>query len=144
MKDTKTTPNAKTNTTNKKKKIISICVLVAGLIALVVGVVFLVLNIIKSNQAAEGDYLVSVGEWTLEDSEGVIWNFTEVGKGKLTTNNHLNDYDFIWALSDGELKIETNWLYDLENTYKYEINRGARTLTLTAPDNKVYKFTASR
>ena len=35
------------------------------------------------------------------DEPSVIWNFTEIGKGTLTTNNHENDYDFIWAI-DGD------------------------------------------
>ena len=34
-------------------------------------------------------------------------------------NNHINDYDFIWAIDGGKLKIETNWLYTLNNDYSY-------------------------
>jgi len=136
------TPKAKTKNPNKKKKVISISVLIVGMIALIVGVVFLVLNIIKANQAADGDYLVTAGNWVLEDSDGVIWDFTEVGKGTLTTNNHLNDYNFIWAIEDDKLLIETDWLYSLENEFKYELNQGARVLTLTADDGAVYRFRA--
>ena len=125
----------------KKKKIISIGVLIVGLIMLIVGVAFLVLNLMKMNQAADGDYLVSAGDWVLEGEEGVIWDFTEVGKGKLTTNGHLNDYDFSWAIEDGKLLIETDWLYTLENEYEYSLDQGAGVLTLTA-DDATYKFTA--
>ena len=142
MEDTKTTPKAKTNNPEKKKKIISFSVLAVGLIALVVGVVFLVLNIIKMNQAADGDFLVTAGNWVMEGSDSkVVWDFTEIGKGSLTTNGHINDYNFIWSLKDGKLQIETDWLYDLENEYEYTLNQGAKTLTLKA-DGSEYKFVA--
>ena len=142
MEDTKTTPKAKTNNPEKKKKIISFSVLAVGLIALVVGVVFLVLNIIKMNQAADGDFLVTAGNWVMEGSDSkVVWDFTEIGKGSLTTNGHINDYNFIWSLKDGKLQIETDWLYDLENEYEYTLNQGAKTLTLKA-DGAEYKFVA--
>ena len=72
---------------------------------------------------------------------GVIWKFTEIGKGTLTTNNHINDYDFIWSLKDGKLLIETAWLYDLNNEYEYELNQGNGTLTLKDGD-KEFNFTA--
>ena len=123
----------------KKRKNISIAVLVIGLIALVVGIVFLVINLIAATRGADGEYLVSAGEWTLEDGDGVIWKFTEVGKGTLTTNNHTNDYDFIWALESGKLLIETDWLYDLENEYEYSLDQNSGVLTLKDGD-KTYKF----
>lgn len=141
MEDVKTTPKAKTKTPKNKKKIIAICALVAGLVMLIVGVVMLVLNIIAASRAADGDYLVKAGDWALEGEDGVIWDFTEVGKGKLTTNNHQNDYNFIWAIEDGKLMIETDWLYRLDNTYEYSLDQGAGVLTLTA-DDATYKFTA--
>ena len=117
--------------------------LVVGVITLVVGVVFLVINLMKASQAADGDYLVAADSWVLEDGEGVIWDFAEIGKGTLTTNNHQNDYDFIWALEDKKLKIETNWLYDLENEYEYELDQSSGVLTLRA-DDKTYKFLAGQ
>ena len=126
----------------KKKKVISISVLVIGLITLVVGVVFLVLNIMQANKAADGDFLVTAGNWTLENEPGVVWDFTEIGKGILTTNNHINDYDFKWALEDGKLLIETDWLYDLENEYTYNLDQSGKVLTLTTGDGAEYKFFA--
>lgn len=125
----------------KKKKVLSICLLVVGLAVLATGVVFLALNILKSNRAADGEYLVSAGEWVLEGEDGVVWDFTEIGQGSLTTNNHLNDYNFKWAIEDEKLLIETEWLYDLENEYTYELDQGAGTLTLTDSDGKTYEFT---
>ncbi|MBR2841250.1 hypothetical protein IKE80_00470 [Candidatus Saccharibacteria bacterium] len=135
------TKTAKPQNPEKKKKIISFGILIIGLIVLATGAVMLVLNIMKSAQAADGDYLVTAGDWVLEGEDGVIWDFTEVGKGTLTTNNHTNDYDFIWALEDGKLKVETDWLYDLENEYEYSLDQGSKTLTLTA-DGETYKFKA--
>lgn len=123
----------------KKRKNISIAVLAIGLTALVVGIVFLVINLIAATRGADGEYLVSAGEWALEDGDGVVWKFTEVGKGTLTTNNHTNDYDFIWALEDGKLLIETDWLYDLENEYEYSLDQDSGVLTLKDGD-KTYKF----
>ena len=66
----------------------------------------------------------------------VVWNFTEVGKGTLTTNGHINDYDFIWALENGKLLVETDWLYALDDTYDYSLDKSAGTLTLTNEDEK--------
>ena len=67
----------------------------------------------------------------------VIWKFTEVGKGTLTTNGHTNDYDFIWAIEDGKLKIETKWLYELEDEYEYELDKDAGSLILKAGDKEI-------
>lgn len=133
----------KTKNKTQKKKIISISVLVIGLIVLVVGVVFLALNLVNASKSDDGEFLTKVEDWSLEGEEGVIWDFTEIGKGTLTTNNHKNDYSFIWALEDGKLLIETDWLYNLENEYEYSLDQGSGVLTLTA-DDKIYKFVANR
>ncbi len=76
------------------------------------------------------------GEANCASTPSVIWKFTEVGKGTLTTNGHINDYDFIWAIEDGKLKIETKWLYDLENEFDYEIRRGEGALVLKDGDKE--------
>ena len=113
------------------KKRISLIVLIIGLITLIAGVVFLVIRMNAGSSVADGDYLVSIGEWTAESEPGVIWNFTEIGKGTLTTNNHTNDYDFAWALEDGKLIIKTEWLYTLDDEFDYILNQSDNTLTLT-------------
>ena len=131
-----------------KKRVASIVVLVVGVVMLVVGVVMLVMNLMKTPDMPDGDYLVSAKEWVLNKGDcpegetqpecgetGVVWKFTEIGKGTLTTNAHTNDYDFIWALEDGRLMVETDWLYKLENAYDYKIDRGKGTLTLTDGEN---------
>ena len=129
----------------KRKKTVSLVAMIVGLIMLVAGVVFLVLSLNSKPGTPDGEYLVSAKEWVLDKGEcpegeaqpecgeaGVVWKFTELGKGTLTTNAHTNDYEFAWALEDGRLLMETDWLYKLENVYDYKIDRGAGTLTLTS------------
>jgi hypothetical protein len=122
----------------KKKKILSIIIFIIGLIALIVGVVFLILDLNKGVSLQDGEYLVSVDSWVKEDEPGVIWTFTEIGKGKLTTNNYLNSYDFIWAIEDNKFKIETDWLYTLNDEFEYRIDSG--NLILIQDDSTEIKF----
>lgn len=67
---------------------------------------------------------------------GVEWQFTEMGKGTLTTNSHLNDYDFEWTIEDGKLKMRTKWLYQLENEYEYSLDQGTGRLVLRDGDSE--------
>ena len=92
---------------DKGKIIFGIVVFVIGTLVLIAGVVWLVLDLIKKPIVRDADYLVSVGAWQLEDSSEVVWNFAEVGKGTLTTNFHINDYDFRWRM-DGDRRREEN------------------------------------
>ena len=108
----------------KKKKIISIIVFIIGLITLIVGVVFLIIKLVSGPRIQDGEYLVETGRFELENEPGVVWNFTEIGKGNLTTNDNLNTYDFIWTLEGDRIKIETDWLYTLNDEYKYRIDGG--------------------
>ena len=124
---------------NKKK--FSLIVFIIGIIVLIAGAVTLILSFVLKPDMRDGEFLVEVGKWVKNDEEGVIWEFTEIGKGKLTTNNHTNDYDFIWALEEDTLKIETSWLYTLNNEYTYKIDQGAKTLTLTSGED-TYTFSA--
>lgn len=141
---------------NKKRT--SIILLVIGLITLIAGVVFLIVRLTAGPSVADGNYLVSVGEWKIKggkclqskcsgdtkcinengestmicDGDNVIWNFTEIGKGTLTTNNHINDYDFTWTIEDGRLRIDTEWLYTLSNEFDYTLDQNENILTLTS------------
>lgn len=136
----------------KKKKILSIGVFVLGIIMLVVGIVFLVLNVLKGNAVADGEYLVAAENWVLtdcgdEDCDKVIWDFTEIGKGSLTTDGGEHNYDFKWAIKDGKLDIQTDWLYELNNEYEYSLDQSNGVLTLrdidTEEDAEVeYRFAA--
>lgn len=137
-----------------KKKIWSIAIFIVGLITLIVGAILLFIRFFSVPGLQDGEYLVSAKEWVLEDNTNclkeeancesgkVIWQFAEIGKGKLTTNNHVNDYDFIWAIDNGKLKIETKWLYDLENEYEYKLDQGNGILILYDKDNEM-KFIAN-
>ena len=125
----------------KKKKIISIVVFIIGLITLAVGVVFLVLDLTKGASLQDGEYLVSVKSWVKEDEPSVIWKFSEIGKGKLTTNKYENIYDFIWAIEENKLKIETDWLYTLDDEYEYRFD--GDNLVLIQDDSTEVRFTPS-
>ena len=118
------------------KKRISLIVLIIGLLTLIAGVVFLIVRLNAGPSVADGEYLVSVGEWKEQDEPSVIWNFTEIGKGTLTTNNHTNDYDFVWAIEDGKLKVNTEWLYTLNDEFDYTLDQNGNILTLTRGDEE--------
>lgn len=139
----------------QKKKTISLAVLILGGVAFIAGVVMLILGLARGNTVADGEYLVAAESWVLDEGTNcadeaeancaeeasVIWQFTEIGKGKLTTNAHQNDYDFVWALEGGKLKIQTEWLYELENEYDYTLDQRNGILTLTDGDES-YRFVA--
>ena len=55
----------------------------------------------------------------------------------MTTNNHINDYDFVWAIEDGKLKINTEWLYTLNDEFDYSLDQNEKTLTLTSGDEEI-------
>lgn len=103
---------------------------------------------VKTETVVESDSEAAVDSSETVDVEtncigesGVIWNFTEIGKGTLTTNKHKNDYDFAWALEDGKMLIHTDWLYELDNEYNYQLDQGAGTLVLSDGENE-YRFVA--
>lgn len=116
------------------KKRVSLIVFIIGLLTLIAGVVFLIVRLNAGPSVADGEYLVSVGEWKEQDEPSVIWNFTETGKGTLTTNNHTNDYDFVWAIEDGKIKVNTKWLYTLNDEFDYTLDQNGNMLTLTRGD----------
>lgn len=103
---------------------------IIGAAVFIVGLVFFLVNIFAKPGLRDAEYLVEIGEWEREDAPGVIWKFTEVGKGTLTTNGHVNDYEFIWALDGDKIKIETEWLYALEDEYVYALDQDAGVLRL--------------
>lgn len=139
-----------------KKKRISIIVFILGIIFLGGGIGALVAVLVAKPPVLDADFLVQVGAWEMVNptnctgveneasaleiadegaancvANSVIWTFTEIGKGTLTTNSHINDYGFIWAIEGDKLKIETEWLYTLENEYTYTLNQKEKVLTLT-------------
>lgn len=117
-----------------KRRKAPIAVFLIGLAVLVAGVACLVINLTSEAKLRDAEYLVEVGEWQREDAPAVIWNFTEIGEGALTTDSHGNDYPFKWAMEGDVLKIEAEWLYGFDNEYSYVLDQGAKTLVLTAED----------
>lgn len=126
------TPKSKKNT----KKRVGIAIFVIGMLSLVAGIVLMLVNLLAKPAVRDADFIVSVGTWEREDAPGVIWDFTKIGKGKLTTNNHKNDYDFIWSLDAKTLKIETSWLYEINNEYNYTLNQDDKILTLSTGEGE--------
>ena len=105
-----------------KKRISPLAIFVIGLTFLIIGATFLIVKLVNIAKVDDAERLVEIGTFVKEGGTDVIWRFTEIGKGTLTTNNHTNDYDFIWAIDGNKLKIETAWLYDLNNEYSYKID----------------------
>lgn len=132
----------------KKKqpsKKVAIAIFVIGMVVLIAGLAVLIIKKTAQPLLDDAEFLITAGDWVREDSPSVIWSFTEVGKGKLTTDNHLNDYDFIWKLQDKKLLIETSWLYNLDNEFDYVIDQGEKTLTITNSDKNIeIKFNATK
>jgi len=120
-----------------KKRRLPLIVLIIGTLTLIGGGTFFAPKFIMKSATRDADFLVEIGEWSREGAEGVIWNFTEIGKGTLTTNDHMNDYEFLWAIDDDKLKIETKWLYDLNDEYTYKIQQNNKTLTLSSDDGDI-------
>ena len=125
------------------KKKVGIIVLAVGAVALVAGVVFLLINLLKAPLVRDADYLVQIGTWQIQGQPSVEWKFTEIGKGTLTTNSHINDYDFSWAMEGTTLKIETSWLYTLDDEYTYKLDQDNQVLILTDESGDVYFVPAS-
>ena len=121
----------------KSSKKWPVAVFVVGLITLVVGTSLLIVKLVAAPAVADAEFLVSSGDWIREDEPTVIWDFTEVGKGTLTTDGGKTNYDFIWALEDGKLKIETSWLYDLDDEFEYTLDQGTKTLTIKSGEKEV-------
>ena len=121
---------------SNKNKRIGIVALVLGLIVCAVGLAVLIVNLTAQPGLRDAEYLTSIGKWQKSGEPAVVWDFTEVGKGTLTTNAHANDYNFLWEIEGDTLKVETSWLYTLNDEYTYELDQDAKTLTLTAGTDK--------
>lgn len=128
---------------NNGKKKVGIAVFIIGFLALTAGVVFLLINSLKGPAVRDAEYLVQIGAWQRQDEPTVIWNFTEIGHGTLTTNFYINEYDFEWRMDGNTLKIETDWLYTLNNEYTYKLDQGKNLLTLTSESGDINFVPAS-
>ena len=121
----------------KKSKKWPVAVFAVGFIVLVVGLTMLIVKLVSGPAVADAEFLVANSRWVREDEPSVVWNFTEVGKGSLTTDGDTTNYDFIWKLDGDKLKIETKWLYDLNDEFNYVLNQGDKTLTISSDETEV-------
>lgn len=112
-----------------------IAAFLVGLTALIVAIVFLVIRLTSQPKLEDAEFLISTGEWVREDAPNVIWDFTGVGDGMLTTDGHLNNYPFIWSMEEGKIKIETTWLYDLSDEFTYTLDQNNKILIIKKLDD---------
>lgn len=95
-------------------------IFIIGILALIGSGIFCFITF-SNNRITIAERLLEVKTWAKDGAPSVIWTFTEPGKGTLTTNNHQNDYDFIWSVEGEKLKIETTWLYNLVDEYSIKL-----------------------
>lgn len=126
-----------------KSKKLGLAVFLMGIVVLASGVAFLLVNLLKGPSVRDAEYLVQIGAWQREDEPTVIWNFTEIGHGALTTNFYINEYDFRWRIDGDVLKVETDWLYTLDDEYAYKLDQGKNVLTLSSNSGDVNFVPAS-
>lgn len=112
------------------KKFLGLAMLGVGAAAMAAGVVTMLTKLPSGTGLRDAEYLVEIGAWERVDAPEVVWEFTEVGKGRLTTNDGQNEYDFLWAIDGGRLLVETDWLYTLNDEYEYRLDQEAEELTL--------------
>ena len=78
------------------------------------------------------DILVSHA-WEKEEAPTVIWTFRADGTGELTTNKS-NYYDMNWYFEQEEdkqiLKINTAWLYELNDSFEFALDRENNSFTV--------------
>ena len=155
-----------------KKSIFGFISLGIGVAALAASATFFIIKNNEKPAVRDAEYLVSVGKWIMQSESNtepvdcissveeenaeptdcisvepttgnVIWNFTEIGKGTLTTNNHIDDHDFKWAIESNKLKIETDWLNTLYDELTYKIDQKEQILEVTRENGTTQKFKPS-
>ncbi len=77
--------------------------------------------------------ILTAHAWEKQDAPTVIWTFHADGTGEITTNK-TNYYTMKWSISQesdpDSLKITTTWLYDLEDSFDFNLNRDEDTFTV--------------
>lgn len=122
---------------SKKAKLVLI--ISAAALAVAAIVVVLVLFVFKQETPeivkTDRDLLI-VHAWEKDGAPTVIWTFHADGSGEITTNKS-NYYDMKWSLEQeegesgtGTLKIVTSWLYDLDDSFSFSLNRDEDTFTV--------------
>ena len=155
-----------------KKSIFGFISLGIGVAALAASATFFIIKNNEKPAVRDAEYLVSIGKWVMQSESNtepvdcissveeenteptdcisvepttgnVIWDFTEIGKGTLTTNNHIDDHDFKWAIEGDKLKIETDWLNTLYDELTYKIDQKEQILEVTRENGTTQKFKPS-
>lgn len=126
-----------TSTSNLRRRAISVAVFLCGVISLVAGVVALVYGLARSDEVSAAAFLVKAGPWQRQDAPDVTWQFTSIGAGTLTTDGGEHEYPFTWALVDGQLKVDTEWLYTLNDAYDFSLNQSTSKFTLKTAQGTV-------
>ena len=123
---------AKVKKPKNKKKIALIVSGIILLLGLIGGAIWYFLLRDTTPPLSDAEFLVKYGTWEKSGAPKVKWIFKGDGKGTLTTNNMINDYEFTWTLEGGILKISTAWLYDLEDEFAFSLNREEESFTVIA------------
>lgn len=117
----------------KSKKPLIISLIVAGILVAAGAVYYFVLrDTTPKIVLSDTEFLVSVESWEKVDAPTVIWVFKGDGKGELTTNKS-NYYETSWSLSGANpevLKISTAWLYELNDSFEFLLNRDEKSFTV--------------
>lgn len=102
-------------------------------------VVVLILFVFKKDEPVivkTDQDILTAHAWEKDGAPTVIWTFHTDGSGEITTNKS-NYYNMKWSLEQGEgesatqtLKITTNWLYDLDDSFIFSLNRDEDTFTV--------------
>ncbi|MBR3319669.1 hypothetical protein IKG06_04210 [Candidatus Saccharibacteria bacterium] len=120
----------------KLNKKVRIAVIVSSIVVVLLGIAALLYFVVFKKEEPEivltdRDILVS-NSWEKQGAPTVIWTFHQDGTGEVTTNK-TNYYDTRWFLSDEEpakLEITTKWLYELNDSFTFALDREARSFTV--------------
>ena len=124
----------KTEKTKKKlsKKAKIIIALISAIVVISAIAAILIFVVFKKEEPVieltDRDILSSIS-WEKEGSPTVIWTFDTDGTGEITTNKS-NYYGIKWTLEEGDtttLNITTDWLYDLNDSFTFTLNRETTT-----------------
>ena len=142
--DLKNQKSGKRKKLSKKTKLaIIISAVVVALLAIAAILIFVVFKKEEPEVVlTDRDFLSSIS-WEKQGAPTVIWTFHNDGTGEITTNKS-NYYDMEWELEEGDtttLKITTNWLYDLEDSFTFALNREEKTfIVVNLADNTESTF----
>ena len=123
----------KKHLSKKARLAIIISASVLGLAAVGVALYFLVFRKTEPVVVLTDRDLLVAHSWEKQDAPTVIWTLRADGTGELTTNKN-NYYNINWELSQDDkgytLAITTDWLYKLEDSFVFTLDREADTFTV--------------